>query len=68
MRSLYLVPIAGLLFLAACNDIKKPNDGNFTNAINQYLTKHGEACTVIGRQFPIDVPKTGQKDPYQPVV
>ncbi len=64
MRSSYLVSIAGVLLLAACNDVKKPNDVNFTNAINQYLAKQGAACTVIGRQFPIDVPKTEQNDAY----
>jgi len=64
MRYLSMVPIAGLLFLAACNDIKKPNAVNFTKAINQYLAKHDGACTVIGHQFPIDVPKTEQNDQY----
>ena len=64
MRSLSLVPIAGLLLLAACNEIKKPNDVNFRNAINQYLAKHGEACTVIGRPFPVDVPITDRNDQY----
>jgi hypothetical protein len=62
MRSLFLIPIAGLFFLAACNDAKKPSNANFTVAINQYLTKHGEACTVIGGQFPIDIPKSEQHD------
>jgi predicted HAD superfamily phosphohydrolase YqeG len=55
MRSIYLVPIAGLLILAACNDTKKPSEMNFTKAINKYLAKHGETCALIGRQFPIDV-------------
>jgi hypothetical protein len=64
MRSFYLVSIAGLLFLTACSDAKKPNDGNFTKAIDQYLTKHGEACTVIGRQFPIDIPASKPTDQY----
>jgi hypothetical protein len=61
MRSFYLVSIAGLLFLTACSDAKKPNDGNFTKAIDQYLTKHGEACTVIDRPFPIDVSESEQR-------
>ncbi|MCU1323454.1 MAG: helicase, superfamily [Acidobacteriaceae bacterium] len=64
MRSFYLVSIAGLLLLTACNDAKKPSDGNFTKAINQYLAKHGEACTVIGRQFPADVPEAEQQAQY----
>ena len=61
MRHFYLVSIAGLLFLAACNDAKKPSEANLTKAIDQYLTKHGEACTVIGRPFPIDVPESEQR-------
>ncbi|MDR3737517.1 MAG: hypothetical protein P4L40_00720 [Terracidiphilus sp.] len=64
MRSLYLASIAGLLFLDACNSTKKPSDANFTNAINQYLVKHGEACTVLNREFPLDVPKREQKEQY----
>ena len=64
MRSLHLVPIVGLLLLAACSDVKTPNNANFTRAINRYLAKHGDACTVIGRQFPIDVPKADKNDTY----
>lgn len=64
MRRLYLVPIAGLLLLTACNDIEKPSDANFGKAINQYLMKHGKACTVIGHQFPIDVPRSEQSEQY----
>jgi hypothetical protein len=61
MRHFYLVSIAGLLFLAACNDAKKPSEAHLTKAIDQYLTKHGEACTVIGRPFPIDVSESEQR-------
>ncbi len=56
MRNINLVSTVGLLFCIGCNDVKKPSDANFTKAINQYFLKHGEACTVIGRPFPIDVP------------
>jgi hypothetical protein len=63
MRSLFLIPIASLFLLAACNDAKKPSNANFTVAINQYLIKHGDACTLLGGQFPIDVPKSEQHDP-----
>jgi hypothetical protein len=62
MRRFYLVSIAGLLVLAACNSAKNPNETNFTKAINDYLTKHGAACTVIGRQFPIDVSRSEQSE------
>lgn len=64
MRRFYLASIAGLLALTACNYTKQSNDANFTKAINEYLAKHGEACTVIGRQFPIDVPRSEQGEQY----
>jgi hypothetical protein len=64
MRCFQLVFIAGLFTLVACNNAKKPNDANFTKAINVYLAKHGEACTVIGRQFPIDLPRSEQGEQY----
>ncbi len=63
-RSVCLFSIAGLLVLAACNNAKSPNDTNFTKAINEYLTKHGAACTAIGRQFPIDIPRSEQSEQY----
>jgi hypothetical protein len=55
MHRFFLLSFAGVVFLAACNDVKKPSDGNFRKAINQYLEKHGKACTWIGRPFPVDV-------------
>jgi len=61
MRRIFLISIAGFLSLTACSDTKQPSDANFTKAINQYLTKHGQACTVIGRQFPVDVSVSEQK-------
>jgi hypothetical protein len=53
--------VACLLALTACNSAKKPSDSNFRKAINQYLEKHGEACTMIGRQFPVDVTESEQR-------
>ena len=64
MRCLQLVSVAILLTLTACNSTKQPSNANFTKAINEYLAKHGEACTVIGRQFPIDVPRSEQSEQY----
>jgi hypothetical protein len=64
MRCFQLISIAGLLALVACNSAKKPSDANFTKAINDYLTKHGEVCTVIGRQFPIDIPRSEQSEQF----
>jgi hypothetical protein len=64
MRFFQLVSIAGLLALIACNSSKTPSDTNFSKAINEYLAKHGQACTVIGRQFPIDVTRSEQSEQY----
>jgi hypothetical protein len=64
MRRFYVVSIAGLFALTACNSAKTPNNANFTKAINGYLTRHGEACTMIGRQFPIDVTRSEQQEQF----
>ncbi len=64
MRRLSLISITGLLFLMACNSTRKPSYENFTKAINKYLAKHGEVCTSIGRQFPIDIPASAQQAQY----
>ena len=64
MRCFQIVPIAGLLILTACNSTKQPSAENFARAIDRYLTKHGEACTMIGRQFPIDIPRPEQIEQY----
>ena len=63
-NSISLISILVLLFLAACNGANKPSDTNFTKAINDYLVKHGQVCTVIDRQFPIDVPRSDQKEQF----
>jgi hypothetical protein len=52
------------LALTACNTTGAPGNGTFTKAINAYLTTHGEVCTAIGRQFPIDLPRSEQSEPY----
>ncbi len=64
MYRLHLIPLVGLFILVACNSARKPSAENFTGAINQYLAKHGEACTSIGRQFPIDIPASAQQSQY----
>lgn len=64
MRIFYLVSIGCLLFVVACSRTRKPSDANFTKAINEYLETHGEACTAIGRQFPINIPAREQRDQY----
>jgi hypothetical protein len=61
MRRFSFIFLAGVVFLTACDNAKKPSDGNFRKAINQYLEKHGKACTWIGRPFPIDVSESEQK-------
>lgn len=60
-RQCHIVVMA-LLVHTACNSAETPNDANCKRAINEYLTKHGEACTVIVRQFPIDLPRSEQNE------
>ena len=64
MRRFLLVCISASFLLASCNDAKKPSDANLATAIDQYLSKHGEACALINRQFPVDVPRSQPKDQY----
>lgn len=61
MRRFSIVSILAFVLLAGCNGAKKPNESNFRKAINQYLAKHGEACTLIGRNFPVDVTESEQR-------
>ncbi len=61
MRFLSLALIGCMVALTACNSAKKPSAANFRKAINQYLVKHGEACTMIGRQFPVDFTESEQR-------
>lgn len=55
MRSVCSIAIA-FLFVAGCKTTTAPNEVNFTKAINEYLASHGEVCTAIGIQFPVDIP------------
>jgi hypothetical protein len=61
MRRFFLISLAGILSLTACNNVKKPDDSNFRKAINQYLEQHGKACTWIGRPFPVDISESEQR-------
>jgi hypothetical protein len=61
MRSFSLFLLAGVVALTACDSVKRPNDGNFRKAIDQYLAKHGKACMWVGRPFPIDVSEPEQR-------
>lgn len=64
MRGFYILSFAGLLLLTACDSAKTPNAANFSKAIDEYLAKRGEACTLIGRQFPIDLPQSAQREQF----
>jgi hypothetical protein len=55
MRKSSFGVLAGVVLLVACNSATKPTDANFKIAINDYLVKHGKACTWFGRPFPIDI-------------
>ena len=61
MRSFSLFLLAGVVALTACDGARKPSDGNFRKAIDQYLAKHGKTCTWIGRPFPVDVSESDLK-------
>lgn len=61
MRKLSLLLLAGVVSLTACDNTKKPSDSNFKKAVDQYLVQRGETCTIIGREFPVDVPESEQK-------
>jgi hypothetical protein len=58
MRMSTLILLATVALLVSCSGSRKPNDANFTAAINQYLAKHGQACALAGREFPVDVPRS----------
>lgn len=64
MRRSFIVSLAVLFFLTGCNNIKKPSNANFTKAIDQYLTKHNDACSSISQTFPVDVTVSQQKERY----
>lgn len=64
MRRHILFSVAALLMLGGCSDEKKPNAVNLTKAINQYLAKHGQACTFFAQTFPIDISVSELKDQY----
>lgn len=61
MRNFYLFLLAGVVALTACDSARRPSDGNFRKAIDQYLAKRGKVCTWIGRPFPVDVSESEQK-------
>ncbi len=62
MRRLTLLSLTAFLLLGGCSSEKKPSTANFTNAINQYLAKHGQECTFFAQTFPIDVLASELKD------
>lgn len=62
MRRLILLPVIAFLVLGGCHRTKTPDAANFTQAINQYLAKHGQECTFFAQTFPIDIPVTELKD------
>lgn len=64
IRGFPLIAIASLFVLIGCNSVRKASAPNFTKAINDYLASHGEACTAIGRQFPIDIPALTPQSQY----
>lgn len=64
MRRSFVASLAALFLLTGCNNPKKPSNANFTKAIDQYLTKHNDACSSISQPFPVDVTVSQQKEQY----
>lgn len=62
MRIPTILLLAAFLLLGGCTREKKLGTVNFTNAINQYLAKHGQECTYFAQAFPIDVLASELKD------
>lgn len=63
MRKSILLTVAVLIMLAGCNNEKKPDAANFTKAIHQYLTKHGQVCVLVDQTLPANVTLPEQKQP-----
>lgn len=64
MRRSFVVSLAALFLLAGCSNPKKPSNANFAKAIDQYLTKHDDACSSISQTCPVDVTVPQQKERY----
>jgi hypothetical protein len=64
MHKSILLMLTVLVALGGCSNEKKPSPTNFTKAINQYLAKHGQACTFFAQTFPIDIPVPELKNKY----
>jgi len=63
-RGVSFAIICCVSFLLGCNSTRKPNNTNFTRAINQYFEKQGQTCTSLGHEFPIDIPRSATKGQY----
>jgi hypothetical protein len=63
MRIIVVISIAAVALLVSCNGARKPSRAHFAEAINQYLARHGQTCTLIGRQFPVDLPRSEVNNP-----
>jgi hypothetical protein len=64
MRWKNVASILVVLIVTGCNNRGKPSEGIFRSAIDTYLAQHGKICTVIGRQFPIDISRSKQNEEY----
>lgn len=64
MRSRNIAFIVIVLIVTGCINRNKPSAGIFRSAIDRYLAQRGKVCTVIGRQFPIDLSRSEQNEEY----
>ena len=56
MRQWKMLIASSLIVFPGCNSVKKPNEANLRNAIDQYLPNQNRACVTVNGQFPHDVP------------
>src|SRR6202023_4301571 len=47
------------LILAGCNDFKKPNERNFTGALNTYFSNHDDCLFPSALRFPYEASTVG---------
>ena len=47
------------LILAGCNDFKKPNERNFTGALNTYFSNHDDCLYPSALRFPYEASTSG---------
>ena len=63
MRQWTMVIASSLIVFCGCRGVKKPNEANLRNVIDQYLSTRTRTCIAVDGKFPLNVPdedKTGE--------